>query len=442
LKVYQQEIVELLKDNDWNNKSVYEEFSKFEDIFENRESYTRTVRKLNQQYNPNYQKKENCYSTLLLKNKELELQVEQLKNGDPEIILENIRLAKQKQKFQDSNRIERKAFRESARIDNAIEEYNAELIKLLQKNHLCKYTIKHEYVNNNAVAILQISDTHFNELVDLPNNKYSFKVASKRLKKLVIKAKEQFSLKNISTVAILLTGDLLNSDRRIDELLSQATNRSKATFLAVQLLQQVILDINKDYNVVVSSVTGNESRVNKDIGWVDPVASENYDWVIFNFLKFIFKNSDGITFKEPISALEDVINIGGKNILMLHGHQKGYGVNPQNGVDKSISKYSSRGTRIDFTIFGHIHQALISETYARSGSLVGANAYSDNSLQLTSRASQNIHIVSKDGIDSYKIDLQETGDIVGYDIDEHLEAYNAKSEDKCHIGKTIFEIRI
>jgi transcription elongation factor Elf1 len=362
--------------------------------------------------------------------------------ADEEIILENVRLEKREQKRRDDNRIKNKSFREYARIENAVTEYSKEIVKLLQKNHLCNYTIKHEYLDSDSVGIIQISDTHFNELVNLTNNKYSFKVAAKRLKKLVIKAKEQFSLNNISTVAILLTADLLNSDRRMDELLSQATNRSKATFLSVQLLQQVILDINKDYNVVISSISGNESRVNKDIGWVDPVASENYDWVIFNFLKFIFKDSKGIIFKEPDSALEDVINIGGKNILMLHGHQKGYGVNPQNGVNKSISKYSSRGIRIDFVIFGHIHQSLISDNYARSGSLVGANAYSENSLQLTSRASQNIHIISKDGIDSYKIDLQETGNIVGYYIDEHLEAYNAKSEDKCRVGKTIFEIKI
>jgi len=361
---------------------------------------------------------------------------------DEEIVAENVRLAKQKQKFQDKNRVERKSFREQARIENAVEEYSKELINILKENNIVKNTIRHESINDDSVAIFSIFDSHFNELVDLPSNKYSFSVASKRLKKMVIKSKEQFSLRNISTVLVTLGGDLMNSSRRLDELLSQATNRSKATFLAVQLLQQVISELNEDYNIVVTAVTGNESRMDDDIGWVDVITTDNFDWTIFNFLKFIFKESDSVTFKEPDTPLEDVINIGGKNILLLHGHQKGYSANPENGVTKSIRKYSSRGIRIDFVIFGHIHQALISETYARSGSLVGANAYSENSLQLTSRASQNIHIVSKDGIDSYKIDLQETGDIVGYDIDEHLEAYNAKSEDKCHVGKTIFEIVI
>ena len=40
------------------------------------------------------------------------------KVADREVITENVRLAKQKQKNQDTNRIERKSFREHARLEN------------------------------------------------------------------------------------------------------------------------------------------------------------------------------------------------------------------------------------------------------------------------------------------------------------------------------------
>jgi len=53
---------------------------------------------------------------------------------DTELIAENVRYKKQTQKFQDTNRIERKAFRENARIENAVEEYAKELV--MQKNYL------------------------------------------------------------------------------------------------------------------------------------------------------------------------------------------------------------------------------------------------------------------------------------------------------------------
>ena len=52
--------------------------------------------------------------------------------ADKDIIEYNIRLAKQKQKFQDLNRIERKSFREDSRQENALVEYNTEIIKLLK----------------------------------------------------------------------------------------------------------------------------------------------------------------------------------------------------------------------------------------------------------------------------------------------------------------------
>ena len=41
-----------------------------------------------------------------------------------ELILENVKLAKQKQSAQDLNRIERKAFREYARLENAVSQYS------------------------------------------------------------------------------------------------------------------------------------------------------------------------------------------------------------------------------------------------------------------------------------------------------------------------------
>jgi hypothetical protein len=51
---------------------------------------------------------------------------------DKEIVLENVKLAKQKQLAVDKNRIANKSFREDARIENAVAEYNNELVKLIK----------------------------------------------------------------------------------------------------------------------------------------------------------------------------------------------------------------------------------------------------------------------------------------------------------------------
>jgi hypothetical protein len=61
-------------------------------------------------------------------------------DADHDIVRENVRLSKQKQKAQDNNRIYNKAFREHARIENAVEEYTKELITLFENNKLSKTT--------------------------------------------------------------------------------------------------------------------------------------------------------------------------------------------------------------------------------------------------------------------------------------------------------------
>ena len=53
-------------------------------------------------------------------------------------------------------------------------------------------------------------------------------------------------------------------------------------------------------------------------------------------------------------------------------------------------------------------------------------------MQLAGRASQNIHIITKEDINSIKIDLQDTKGIKGYDVEYALEQYNAKSWSKAH----------
>ena len=355
--------------------------------------------------------------------------------ADKDIVEYNIRLAKQKQKFQDLNRIERKSFREDTRQENALVEYNTEIIKLLKRESL-KTKLSKKKHNTEAAIVVQIADTHFNELVELESNKYDFDIASKRLQKYAYKVKEYVKFHKANKVLIAITGDLINSDRRLDEKLAMATNRAKATFLGVHLLKHFILDINETAEVQVCCVTGNESRVNFELGWVDMVASDNYDFTIFEMLRLLLPD---INFLRG-DALELVVEINGKNMLVIHGHQLGR--MDSNQVGKVISKYSAKGVIIDFIICGHLHETMIRDNIARSASLVGSNAYSENALNLSGTAAQNIYCFTDDGRHDIRIDLQETNGWDGYDIKEELFAYNAKSAQKTHKKETIFKIII
>lgn len=365
----------------------------------------------------------------------------ELRASDDDIVKENVKLAKQKQRYQDLNRIERKSFREQARVENAIFEYSKELKKVFKNHKLPSFVYtKSKTKKSDATGIIHFSDLHLNELINLPMNKYDFNVASQRVKFLVNEAKEYFTMKNIKVVLVAFTGDLMNSDRRLDELLAEATNRSKATFLAVSILEQAILDLSKDFKVTVVSVIGNESRVGKDVGWEESVASDNYDYTIYNILKLIFRGSN-VRFLNG-NSVEQVVEVSGQNVLLIHGNQL-----KKNSVEQAIQKikgkYTARGIHIDFVLYGHLHSARIGDSYARSSSLCGANAYSDSALQLESRASQNLHLFFKDKTrQSIKIDLQNVDGIKGYPINKELESYNAKSLSKAKKKVTINRVVI
>ena len=363
---------------------------------------------------------------------------------DFEILCENVRLAKKTQKFQDTNRIERKSFREAARIENAIEAYTSELAKLLISHSLASQTTKHVSDEKaRAIGVVHFSDAHFNELVELAMNRYDFTVASQRCQKLVARAKQYFSLFDIQHVLFAMTGDMLNSDRRLDELLNMATNRSKATFLAVEIIKHMIVDLNESFNVSVACVTGNESRVGKDFHWSHKLATDNYDFMIFNMLEYLFTGSEGVTFLRDDDPTEQVVSVGGLNVLLLHGNSPRVTGKVETSVQSIKGKWAAKGVIIHLVIFGHLHSCRIGDTYARSSSLVGGNDYSDKDLQLTSRASQNLHIVFDDQTwDSIRVDLQDTDGVDGYKITKELEAYNAKSASKLHAKKTILEITI
>ena len=364
---------------------------------------------------------------------------EKIMAGDNEVIVSNVRLKKKAQRFMDSNRIERKAFREHARIDNALEELTKELIKVFDKHKLSGLTKDRNTKNQKGVGVIHLSDLHLNELVWLPDNKYDFKIASQRLQKFATESKALFRHSGFKTVVIADTGDKLNSDRRLDELLSNATNRSQAQFIAVELLKQFILDIAQEFNVVYTYVLGNESRVNDEMSWNEFSATDSYDYNIVHILKIIFEDEKGVTFVEPETPNKTVIGINGKNFLLVHGMK--FGNDPHKAVKSLVRLYADKGICIDYVIFGHIHEAMIADKFSRGSSLVGANAYSEDNLLLTSCASQNIHSVFNNGdINSTRIDLQGYKGFGGYNISKKLEAYNAKSAKKNIDKKTVFEV--
>jgi hypothetical protein len=363
-----------------------------------------------------------------------------------DILTANVRLGKSLQKSQDLQRIERKGFRSQAREENAIEELGINIDKELKKyGKILGKKFKPTIVKKDGefIGLLQITDPHFNELIDLPYNKYDFKVAARRLKKFVKHAKRIFKAYGITKVVLAVTGDLLNSDRRLDELLSQANNRGKACILSVHLLKQVILDLAHDFKLDIVSVLGNESRSDQEMTYGDHSLSNSYDFMIMAMLDQVLGELEGINFIS-YDTVETVVDIGGEgwSQKVFMSHDFSGQSNNQKNTQSTLGRISTQlRVIIDFIIAGHIHAMHNGDMSARSSSLAGSNAYSDKKLNLAGRASQNLIVFGKIDRLVIGVDLQNC-DEDSYDIEEKLEAYNSKSVDKTKEQKTIFQITI
>ena len=351
---------------------------------------------------------------------------------DLEVLTENVRYKQQLQRSQDLNRIERKAFREHSRIHNALEAYSQSILAELEQHGaaLADCPRRSGALDPSAAAlVVHLSDNHFNELVNLPTNRFDFEVAAKRLQLLAQKAKLLGKAYGVERVVVFFGGDLMNSDRRLDELLAMSTNRARATVLAVHLYKQFLMDLRADFFVDCFGVTGNESRAKENLGWVDVVATDSYDYTIYAMLQAVFDATDdkGMRFHD-FQANDVVFKVHNETFLGIHGHQ--INATDQKKVQAMIGKYAAKGVNITHILCGHIHSTQISDYVSRNSSLVGSNAYSEEALGFVSKAAQNIAIVTPQGLDGFKADLQNVEGVDGYDIIEKLAEYNARSADK------------
>lgn len=345
---------------------------------------------------------------------------------DEDIVAENVKLAKKVLRLQDTQRIERKYFRESSRVDNALVEVTRALNETLLAKKFdadCTKWKIDKSKDKPPVGVIHFTDHHLNEIVnDLQSNKFDIHIASKRIQKHVHKSLRWFQSHGVHQVLLAMTGDMIKNNQFISEITEMATSRAHTVLLAVEIYSQVIQHINLEgFNVTIASVIGNESRMNKDFDTTDFLASDSFDLMIHKLLQTMFRDKPGVSFVPMTNPLECVVNLNGLNLLLVHGNVHGR-LSGTGTIEKATavikSRYAASGTRVDYLISGHIHSAYMSDNFARASSIVGSNSYSERQLGLTGKASQNAFMFYEDGtIDGIKNDLDKTEGYSGYNID-------------------------
>lgn len=326
---------------------------------------------------------------------------------------------------------ERNLFNKKLKEISSLEELNQELINSLKKlKPIVSENTTDIVSDNDDILLVQLSDLHINELTnEFRNTNYDINIANKRLKKFSEKIQKEIVNKGVKKVVIAMTGDLCNSDSILSKQQNNATDKATSIVLATKLLEHFILDIYKvccDISIV--GVSGNEGRL---MNMSDFYTDENLvvnspDFIILNFLEMLLTDFYNIKFLNGRNA-EQVVNINGNNILFTHGVLYGKG-DMGKAVQQTIARYADKGVNIRYSVSGHLHSTKLSNFFMRSASLVGNNSYATTTLNLNSRASQNIAFISKNGeISPMAIDLENVDNIVGYDISSELKKFNIKN---------------
>lgn len=267
----------------------------------------------------------------------------------------------------------------------------------------------HQCGDAHTEGIIQLSDIHFAEVVNLEENQYNMDIAERRLEELFTKAIRLFKKSNVGTINLLFTGDLSNlSLVHMDKKNSEETSRALAiTRLFGKLASFVEHMLKQGFAVRLAGILGNESRMTDTFSAIDEYAADNYDYILFQLLKAKFGDNCRVKFLNNCDKLQDVVTINGKNILLIHGESLKQGQLLKEIESLKAIWFNKTGVVLDYTLLGHIHSSYISNEFARSASMVGANSYSSHKLGIVkSFASQNVGLISGDCISFRAVNLK------------------------------------
>lgn len=343
------------------------------------------------------------------------------------------KLRQEKLRVGDKLRFERNAFNKRLRELSTLEELNQEVVKCLEKLKpvVPEYFTKPCTSYTEDVLVVSIGDWHLGEIsAEFKHTGFDMEIASKRLKKYADYIKGEITNKGYQKVVMMCGGDICNNVTLLCKRLQQTSNRATTTIMAVVLMEHFILDIYEVCpNIVFAGVGNNESRYDEDYFEDEYLITNCADYVVYNMLELLFTDMPTIKFLGGRNC-EKVVNINGQNILLSHGVVFSKG-DLEKSVQQAISRYAVKNVDIRYVLLSHIHCTRNSNFFSRHGSLVGGNAYSNSTLNLQTRASQNILTVSKNGdINSLMVDLEDVDDITGYDISNEIKKFSLRPRDK------------
>ena len=273
--------------------------------------------------------------------------------------------------------------------------------------------------------VAQLSDLHFGSIVydDLGEVKYNYSIAAKRLQMYAERVKDLQAATGASKLYIAITGDLVESRmgrNRLDKVTNYDGAQSLAMSVGLSLIIQFIEDLwgtGQFDSLNIHGITGNEARTTPEVTFGRSTVPENFDAILNGLISQHFDKRPNVNLGfGPVSYVMPIEDL---KVLLIHGHTITNQLTQQN-TNTVLANYGC-----DFGMSGHIHFPLTQGNWSRSASLVGECDYSKNALNLKGRASQTVLHVAGTNRSPYQIDLDDPGEIVGYEVPNHYGAFGS-----------------
>lgn len=299
-------------------------------------------------------------------------------------------LYKQQVKTRDKYRELRKSLRDEARIEN-LQDIFIECANILSREN----PIHIDAPSNSKgerIAILQLSDWHYGEIVDDFLNTYNKTEFDQRIEKLTNDTINYCKLMNVKTLKVLNQGDLISGNIHVSSRVNSEENVIEQTMYVSETLAIMLSTMATSIEEVeFYSVLDNHSRINKSK--FEHIEKESFGMFIPWFLQTRLSSVRNVKImKNRINECEDlnigVVNIFHEKAFFSHGHQ--------DRVASVIQDLTLMTRIFPISVFlGHLHQNMEKEVHGidmiMNPSLIGSGEYS-KSIRKTSRPRQKLTI--------------------------------------------------
>ena len=256
-----------------------------------------------------------------------------------------------RQKMRDLTKNANSLFRTESRSE-LLRETVTEAVKSLPRFDI---TTSIPRTDGNKSLVLMLGDFHYGADIHVTGllgetlNHYDSDVFENRMGKLLEETVAILDKENLSSVHVLLVGDLIDGMLRQSQLMRLQYGMVESTIRLSEYLATWLAALAERANVSVYAAMGNHSEIRPLKAASREFEEENLEKIIMWYLAARFEDV-GTVYINPACNTSQFVKIEGYNFLLLHGDG-----------EKSIDKVAQNtinlyGTPVDYFVCGHRHK--------------------------------------------------------------------------------------